>query len=295
VNLNYILITAARNEEAFIDVTLRSVIAQTIRPLKWIIVSDGSTDKTDSIVDGYAAQHQWIELFRMPEREARDFSGKAGCFNTAYARIKDLSYDIICSLDADISFEPDYFEFLLTKFADDPKLGLAGTPFSESGVTYDYRFSSTEHVSGACQLFRRKCFDDIGGYTPVRTGGIDVIAVLTARSKGWRTRTFTEKTSIHHRPMGSANHRNKVISHFKFGQRAYTMGYHPMWQLFRSIYQMTRRPYFTGGLALFAGYFWAMLRRVDRPLSRDLVEFQRRDQIRRLQAFFMLRRRHCSQ
>jgi len=293
--LNYILITCARNEESFIDLTLRSVTSQTIQPQKWIIVSDGSTDRTDAIVGEYIARHQWIELLRLRERQPRNFAGKAGCFNTAYARVKDSPYDIIGSLDADISFEPDYFEFLVKKFSTDSRLGVAGTPFSENGITYDYRFSSTEHVSGACQLFRRECFEAIGGYTPVKGGGIDVIAVLTARSKGWRTRTFTEKTSVHHRPMGSANDGHKMVAHFKFGQRAYSMGYHPVWQLFRSVYQMTRRPYFMGGLALLAGYFWALLRRADRPLSRELVEFQRQDQLKRLQAFFLIRRQKYSQ
>jgi glycosyltransferase involved in cell wall biosynthesis len=289
--LNYVLITSARNEEAFLQLTMQAVISQTARPMKWVIVSDGSTDQTDEIVRSHASKHEWIELLRMPERQERDFAGKAGCFNAGYARVKNLSFEVIGSVDADISFDKDYFAFLLSKFAEDPKLGLAGTPFSENGVTYDYRFSSTEHVSGACQLFRRECFEAIGGYAPVKGGGIDVIAVLTARSKGWRTRTFTEKTSIHHRPMGSANDRHKMVAYFKFGRKAYSLGYHPIWQLFRSVYQMTRKPYITGGCALFLGYFWGMLRRVERPITQELLEFQRRDQLKRLLAFFTVKRK----
>jgi len=197
-----------------------------------------------------------------------------------------LAFDLIGSLDADISFDKDYFAFLLQKFADDPELGLAGTPFSENGKTYDYRFSSTDHVSGACQLFRRECFEAIGGYVPVKGGGIDVIAVLTARLIGWRTRTFTEKISHHHRPMGSANHRRKLITSFRFGQKSYRLGYHPVWQLVRTSYQMTRKPYVIGVCADTLGYFWAMLCRVDRPISTELVQFQQRDQMKRLSAFF---------
>ena len=109
---NYVLITPARNEEAFIQLTLQSVVAQTIRPLKWVIVSDGSTDKTDEIVQSYAAKHSWIELLRMPERTERHFAGKVHAFNAGYERLKGLDYQFICSLDADISFGPDYFEFL---------------------------------------------------------------------------------------------------------------------------------------------------------------------------------------
>lgn len=287
--LQYLLITPARNEEAFIELTIQSVVKQSVRPVRWLIVSDGSTDSTDGIVGRYAEKHSWIELFRMPEREGRDFGGKADCFNAGYARIKYLDFDIIGSLDADISFAGDYFQFLLRKFAEDRQLGVAGTPFSEDGVTYDYRFSSTDHVSGVCQLFRRECFDAIGGYVPVKDGGIDVIAVLSARLKGWRARTFTEKTCLHHRPMGSANHSCKFVASFKFGQKCYRLGNHPLWQIFRSAYQMTRKPYIVGGVGDFLGYFWAMLRRAERPVTKELVEFQRRDQLRRLQAFLMRR------
>jgi biofilm PGA synthesis N-glycosyltransferase PgaC len=286
--LRYLLITSAKNEDAFVELTIRSVVSQTIRPVRWLVVSDGSTDRTNEIVARYARDNDWIELLQMPQRQSRDFGGKADCVNAGYAHTKHLDYDIIGSLDADISFEKDYFEFLLEKFADQPKLGVAGTPFSENGETYDYRFSSTDHVSGACQLFRRECFEAIGGYVPVKGGGLDVIAVLTARSKGWRARTFTEKACQHHRPMGSANDEYRFSANFKLGQRAYRLGFHPLWQVCRSIYQMSRRPYITGGCALFLGYFWAMLRRTERPISRDLVDFQRCDQMQRLRKFLGL-------
>src|SRR5881628_1965657 len=202
--LTYVLITPARNEEAHIEATITSVVAQTIRPVKWVIVSDGSTDRTDEIVKRYTAAHDWIELVRMPERTERHFAGKVHAFNAGYARVKQLNYDMIGSLDADITFDEDYFSFLLGKAAQNPSLGLVGTPFMEGNNRYDYRFVSIEHVSGACQLFRRACFEEIGGYVPVKSGGIDHIAVITARMKGWKTRTFTEKICLHHRKIGSA-------------------------------------------------------------------------------------------
>jgi glycosyltransferase involved in cell wall biosynthesis len=289
--LQYLLITAAKNEEAFIELTIQSVVSQTVRPVRWIIVSDGSTDRTDEIVSRYAAKHDWIELYRMPERKTRDFGGKARCFNTAYGRAKHLDFDLVGNLDADLTFTEDYYAFLLQKFADDPKLGLGGTPFSEEGHTYDYRFSSSDHVSGAAQMFRRECFEEIGGYVPVKGGGIDVIAVLTARMKGWRTQPFTEKSCEHHRAMGSANNHLKIAANFKLGQRQYCLGFHPLWQTFRSVYQLSRKPYITAGSALFAGYFWAMLRRLERPIGPELVAFQRRDQMSRLRAFFLRRNR----
>ncbi len=284
--MNYVLITAARNEEAFIELTIQSVVAQHVRPLRWVIVSDGSTDRTDEIIRKYAREHDWIEYVRTAEREERNFAGKAACFNTAYERIRHLDFELVGNIDADLSFGPDYYSFLLSKFQLFPKLGLAGTPFSEGGETYDYRFSSTDHVSGASQLFRRQCFEEIGGYMPVKGGGIDVIAVLSSRMRGWCTRTFTERVCHHHRPMNSANYRSRFMANVKLGQRAYRMGFHPVWQIFRSVYQMTRKPYVIGGIALSVGFFWCWLCRSERPISHELVAFQQREQMRRLRAFF---------
>ena len=200
---SYVLITPARNEAEFIERTLRSVAAQTTKPVRWVIVSQGSSDGTDGIVTRYVAEHPWIELLRMPEARERSFSGKALAFNAGYARVRDLRYDVIGSLDADISFDEEYFSFLLGKLAADPSLGVVGTPFREHvAPVYDYRFVNIEHVSGACQVFRRTCFEEIGGFTPVKVGGVDDIAVTTARMKGWATRTFTEKVCTHHRQDG---------------------------------------------------------------------------------------------
>src|SRR5690242_2259406 len=113
---NYVLITPARNEEAFIELTLKSMTAQTVKPLKWVIVSDGSTDRTDEIVRSYLSDNSWIELLRLPERLERHFGGKVMAFNAGWERVKDLPYAIMGNLDADVSFDSDYFEFLLPKF-----------------------------------------------------------------------------------------------------------------------------------------------------------------------------------
>jgi glycosyltransferase involved in cell wall biosynthesis len=281
----YVLITPAKNEESHLEDTIKSVVGQTILPLRWVIVSDGSTDRTEAIARRYAAQHSWITLVARPKRESRDFAGKVGAFNAGLEVVRTLDFDIVGSLDADLTFVPDFFEYLLGKFAADPRLGLAGCPFSEDGVTYDYSFSSADHVSGACQLFRRACFEQIGGYRPLKGGGIDVVAVLMSRMKGWRTRTFTDRVCVHHRPMGSAVDGSKFAANYKLGQRAYRLGYHPVWQLFRSAYQMTRRPYISGGVALGAGYFWAMLSRSERVVDSDVIKFQGQDQMRRLWNF----------
>ena len=283
---SYALVTPARNEADNIERIIRSMIAQTVKPAKWVIVSDGSTDATDDIVRQHAAGHSWIELVRAPERKERNFAGKVYTFNVGYARVKEMEMasDLVGNLDADLSFEPDFFEFLLRKFAENPRLGLAGAPFVEEGQSYDFRFSSTEHVSGACQLFRREAYEAIGGYTPVKGGGIDVIAVLSVRMKGWETRTFTERHYLHHRKMGTASE-GAVMAKYRDGQKDYSLGAHPLWEMFRVVYQMTRRPFLIGGLALLAGYCWLLCRRMPRPMPPDVVRFRRQDQMKRLRGF----------
>jgi glycosyltransferase involved in cell wall biosynthesis len=279
--LSYILITAARNEEELINNTIQSVISQTVLPNKWIIVSDGSTDRTEEIVSRYSATHPWVELLRMPEHKDRNFASKVHCFNAGYQKIRQLRYDIVGNLDADITFEPDYFEFLLGKFAANPKLGVAGTPFVEGTGHYDFRYASIEHVSGACQLFRRECFEEIGGYIPVKEGGIDWIAVTTARMRGWITRTFTEKSCFHHRKIGTGDS-GQLASFFKYGKKNYLLGGHPLWQIFRAFFQMRKKPFVIGGLLLISGYACGFLTRMKRPLSRELLQFYRREQMTRL-------------
>ena len=273
----YILITPARNEAAFIEHTLSSVVAQTARPAKWVIVSDGSTDGTDEIVARYAAENPWIELVRMPERRERDFAGKVRAFNAGFAGVAE----VIGNLDADVSFGNGHFANLVAKLAQDPRLGVVGAPFREGSLQYDYRFSNIENVWGGCQLFRKQCFEDIGGYMPLPGGCIDHIAVTTARMKGWKTRTFTESVCIHHREMGTAQH-GAIKARFRTGAKDYLVGNHPVWQLFRMFYQMTQRPFLVGGLALASGYFWSMIRNVKRPVPNELVAFIRREQIQRL-------------
>jgi glycosyltransferase involved in cell wall biosynthesis len=278
---SYVLITPARNEAELIELTIKSVVTQTVRPLRWVIVSDGSTDGTDDIVRKYASDYPWIELVRVPEREERHFAGKVHAFNAGYARLMDLDYDLVGNLDADISFEEDYFATLLSKFAENPFLGVGGTPYKERNSEYDYRFASIEHVPGACQLFRRRCFEEIGGYLPIKGGLVDSVATMSARMKGWQTRSFTDRTYVHHRESGTAQG-GALKARFKRGAKAYAMGHHPIWECFRVAYWMTRRPYVIGGLALLSGYVWSMLRRAERPVSRELVAFQRQEQMQRL-------------
>jgi len=281
--LRYVLITPARNEASLIQQTIEAVVNQTLRPAKWVIVSDGSTDGTDEIVQRYVIQHDWIELVRMPERRERDFAGKVRAFQAGQARLQDVDFDIIGNLDADLTFDKDYFAFLMGRFLENPRLGVAGTPFQDDSLQYDYRIVSTEHVSGCCQLFRRECFEGIGGYTPIKTGGIDLYAVIRARMEGWQTRTFLEKSAIHHRKIGSAANYHGLAGAFKDGRRDYAFGCDPLWQMSRCTYRMAaRRPYILSGGLCAAGFLWSMLIREKIIVPPDFVKFRRAEERQRL-------------
>ena len=280
--MKYVLITPAHNEEALIEKTLASMVAQTQLPERWIIVDDGSTDKTAEIVESYTPRYPWIELVRRPEQLRRSFAGKVHAFNAGLEWAQQsLEFEVIGNLDADLSFDPGYLEFLIGKFAEDLQLGVAGTPFTEDGGydTAQDSFEGENHVAGGCQLFRRQCFADVGGYIPNPAGGIDWIAVTTARMKGWRTRSFPQKRFHHHRTLGTAG-KSRVAASFSYGEKDYYLGGSPMWQLFRVACRATNQP--VEGLGLLAGYCWAAIRRIERPVSGELMRFHRREQLKKL-------------
>ena len=277
--MEYVLITPARNESAFIEETIRSMIAQTQLPLRWVIVSDGSTDGTDEIVERYTPAHDWIELVKLPPRQERNFAAKVLAVRAGYERVQNLPFEVVGNMDADVSFPEDYFAYLMDKFESTPELGVAGTHYIE-GDFHSYRDSyiNVHHVNGQIQLFRRACFDEIGGYVPIKGGGIDWVAVTTARMKGWLTYSYDERVFHHHRKMGTAGG-SELQARFHYGKKDYFLGGHPLWQLFRGTFQMAKRPYVIGGLALLAGYAWCWARRTERPVSRQLIEFHRGEQL----------------
>lgn len=281
----YVLITPARNEEAFIEKTIESVIKQTVLPERWVIVNDGSTDATSEKVRPYLVDHPWITLIDLPVRKERHFAAKVSAFNAGRDKVRDLDYVIIGNLDADVSLDADHFEFLMSQFVKEPELGVAGTTFREDG---DYSsasdsFEGHTYVSGQCQMFRRQCFDEIGGYKPNKAGGIDWMAVTHARMIGWKTRSFREKSFFHHRKLGTAE-RGRFASSFSYGEKDYYLGGHPIWEMFRVAYRMTKPPFLVDGAALGLGYAWAFISRQKRPVSDELMRFHRKEQMQKLRA-----------
>ncbi|HTV62232.1 MAG TPA: glycosyltransferase family 2 protein [Verrucomicrobiae bacterium] len=283
--MKYVLITAARNEESFIAQTLESVTRQTQLPEHWVIVDDGSTDGTAEIVEEYADRFPWISLVcRTTNRRQRHFGGKAEAVNAGFKFLETSEFEIIGNVDADISFGPDLMEYLMQRFGDNPRLGVAGAAYTEENWdSVKDSFEGEHSVHGACQLFRRECFQQLGGYLAVPGGGVDWIAVTTARMLGWETRNFPERYFHHHRNMGTAE-RSRIGALFDYGMKDYCLGGSPLWQLFRAAYRTGKRPYVLGGLALFMGFAWAAVKRMKRPVSPELMRFHRHEQRRKLAA-----------
>lgn len=281
----YALITAAHNEEEHIEKTLRSVTAQAVVPAKWIIVSDGSTDRTDELVLRYAKDFDFIQLVRLERDERRNFASKVFAQNAGVRKLSLKDFDFIGLLDGDVSFSPNYFDELFKKFRLDPALGLA------SGYVYEAangRFVPTKgnragSVPGHVQMFRRECFMSIGELLPIKYGCVDTYLEVAARMKGWRGRSFPELQVRHHRPYGGAV--GVLRYHYRQGFADYSIGYHPIFEAARMILHIPYPPFFVGAVAQLCGFIAASLRREKRMVSPELVAFLRREQKARLFPF----------
>lgn len=278
----YALLTPARNEADLIERPLESVVRQTLRPVRWIILSDGSTDGTDAIVRRYAARYDFIELMRLEDTGTRDFRSKVRAVQHGYDAIRPMELDYIGNLDADVSFEPAYYGKIMQRMEDDPRLGIAG------GVKYDLCDgvprrvpNARDSVGGPVQFFRRACWDAVGGYAPARHGGEDTAAEITARMKGWRVESFPDLKVLHHRETGTAQ-QNRYGARFEEGLKAYLLGYHPLFFIARSIYRIPQPPRVLGALLAGLGYLHATATRQERDVSDALVAYLRKEQLGKL-------------
>lgn len=278
----YDLITPAHNEGAFIGKTLESVINQTWRPRRWVIVNDASEDRTVDIVRGYAAAYSFIELVEVERPRGRHFGNKVNAFDQGLARLGDLDSDYLGNLDADISLPPDYYETVLREFEGDRKLGIAGgmvyTAVRDKFITYDERPDS---IGGAVQLFRRECFQEIGGYMPLPYGGIDAAAEITARMKGWKVRKIPSLTVLEHRRTGSAG-RSLLSAKLREGQRMYSLGYGLLFYSLRCLFRAWDSPLILGSLAGLCGYMESVFRRRPVVLAPEVVAYLKTEQRQRL-------------
>src|SRR5271166_5502020 len=271
----FVIITPVRNEEALVHQTIESVISQTVRPAEWVIVNDGSTDRTAEILEWYSCQYRWIQVIQRKNRGYRKSGGGViEAFNDGYAALRCWDWGFVVKLDGDLSFGPHYFQKCFEYFESEPRLGLGG------GVIYNlmpdgtHKFESggpTFHVRGATKIYRRECWEDIGGLWPAP--GWDTLDEVKANMQGWTTRNFSNLHLLQHRITGGTDGswRNLV----KNGRANHFSGYHPFFMLAKCLSRILRRPYVAGSLALAYGFLTGYLKCTPQVDDPELIAYLR--------------------
>jgi len=279
----YVLITAAKDEEACIANVIEMVLRQTVQPVAWFIIDDGSSDQTASIVQQFAETYSFIKLYSSKSRGGRNFGSQYKAIQAAYDLAKAFDFEVIAVLDADTAPERvDYFESILNEFKKDPMLGMvSGFIFECSGGTWECRRDNSEDsTAGSGVAFRKICFEEIGGYTPLLYGGSDWLAQIDARVKGWKIKTRPDLHILHYRPTSSVG--GILRGKFRAGLMDASFGSHPLFEIFKCARRATNPPFLLGGLIRFAGYLWWWITRRKPLISPEKVEFLRSQQLAKL-------------
>jgi len=289
-NREYVLVTPVRNEERTIEITIKSVLVQTVLPREWVIVSDESIDQTDAIVSRYAREFSWLRLVQLHDRPLRNFASVVFATELGIKSLRTTDYAFLGLLDADVRLPQDYYAQILSHFAADPRLGLAGGLVLD---TVDGRRNRTRQcirdVAGAVQFFRRDCFESLDGLMPLPEGGWDAITCVRARMNGFKTATFPELTVDHLKPRNSTEG-NLFRRNWQMGVRDYVLASHPLFELVKCCARCLDSPPLVGALARLTGYGWAALNHRKRLLPVDVINYIRREQLTRLVPFIGKRR-----
>jgi hypothetical protein len=279
----YILLTAAKNEEAYISKAIESVLRQSILPAAWFIMDDGSTDQTAAVIQSFAAKHSFIRLVSSVSSEGRDFGSQYKAIMAAYDLAESLDFGFIGVQDADIVPERgDYYESILRKFQENPRLGIAGGFIYErqKGIWQCRRSNSRSSVAGGIQMFRRECFDQIGGYMPLNNGGSDWLAQIDAKMRGWEVLACPEQHILHHRPSSSAM--GKWRGAFRAGLMDASFGSHPVFEFFKCIRRIPSSPVVIGSVIRFSGYAWWKITGQEPIIGPEQAAFLRTEQVGKL-------------
>ena len=286
----YVIITAAKNEGKNIENTILSIVRQTVIPQLWVIVSDQSTDDTDDIIRKYEKEYSFMKLLRREKEENRNFGSQVRSINIGYEFIKrkQINYQYIGNLDADISLLPGYYEEIFEKFELNKNIGLAGGYIYEKDKD---EFKVRKHnnlnsIAHGIQMFRRECFEEIGGYREMTYGGPDWVAEVLARKNGWEVKAFPNIKVFHHRH--TLSEEGKLRGRYRQGLMDYSVGSLFMFEIFKCIRRFDSRPYVIGGLCRFVGFLSAMISGEKRAVPEDFVNYLQKEQICRIKKLLML-------
>jgi biofilm PGA synthesis N-glycosyltransferase PgaC len=261
--------------------TLDSVIAQSLRPTRWIIVDDGSTDDTPRILAQYARRHSWIDVVQRDDRGSRAVgAGVMQAFYAGYATINPDNYEYLCKLDLDLRLQPGYFEGLIKRMEANPRLATcSGKAYIEQGGELVNERHGDEASIGASKFYRMSCFKAIGGF--VQGTMWDGIDCHRCRMLGWIACSWDdpELRFVHLRPMGSS-HRGVMTGRIRHGAGQYFMGTGLLYMLANAANRLNEKPYVVGSLAMLWGWLWSALRLKPRyediAFRRFLRRYQRR-------------------
>jgi poly-beta-1,6-N-acetyl-D-glucosamine synthase len=276
--LTYGAITPARDEEQFLPGLIASMVVQTARPSRWIIIDDGSADSTPALLAGAARRHDWIKVHHVARGGARHPGGETALQRFLHPELWS-DCDVIFRVDADITFGPDFVQSLLAEFLREPRLGIAsGTLYERKRGRWQEVVTPRFHTRGATKMYSRACLNAIGGVEPGL--GWDTIDDAQANFLGFITRSFRHVHARHHRPQGSAG--GVLRGRIAVGQAAYQSGYSPLFMAARACRQAVTWPPVIGAMSMVLGYLEGYLRRKPRTASPELIRFIRRQQVRRL-------------
>ena len=279
----YVVVSPMKNEEKYVSLTLESVVSQTIQPVEWVIVNDGSTDRSPEIVNSFAAKNSWIRVLDVAglgERLPEHYGGHVvDLFNEGLRFLRTQDFDFVVKLDCDVSFEPDFFRTLLDAFDKREQLGISsGISFAVINGVLQEEKSAPSHTLGATKMYRRECFADIDGLVP--SMGWDGIDEIKARMKGWEAYPLRELIVHHHRPEGAAL--GLMASGVERGKGSYFMGYHPLFMIFRVLRRMLKPGFFTDGIGMLVGYFSSLFRNEARIADPEFIRYLQKNQLRKL-------------
>jgi biofilm PGA synthesis N-glycosyltransferase PgaC len=284
---SYALATAAYNEEKLIGKVIQAIVEQTVKPEKWVIVNDGSSDRTAEIIQSYAEKFPFIEMYTVTEEHPRDLTAQVHAINKGFSRLKELSCEFVGNLDADVTLEPTYFETLLARFEQDPRLGLAGGfIYEEKEGEFQIRKSNvTSSVAHAVQLFRRECLEELGGYRPFSWAGADWYAEVSLRMKGWNVHSIPDLRAFHHRPTGKGFGLYKYA--YRGGKMDFYMGTHPLFEIVKMTRRLLDKPYVVAAAVRFSGFLSGYWKREPRQVPREFMAYLRKEQMERLRSYFL--------